>query len=185
MAKYRWIISNDQKNTRLLAFLKGKLNQYSNYQIKKIIEEGFCFVNGQAECFSSYILKQRDIVQLVSEWQTFLKKKKENLSVEYEDEHFFIINKPVDVECTEKALSSLLKGKFFLVHRLDKKTSGLLIIAKSLSMQKAFEKMFREGSVHKYYLAVIDKKWKLYRAKPVGVAKQKIWLSGTNHLLFC
>src|SRR3989339_304521 len=92
-----------------------------------------------------------------------------NFDILYDCENFAVINKNAGIAVQqwtnvpyEKSLECKLKNYFhqknekvFLVHRLDKDTSGCLIIAKNLSAKEIFEKMFREGDVKKEYLTLV------------------------------
>ncbi len=77
----------------------------------------------------------------------------------YEDEHVLVINKPA-------GLLSMAKGEYcpeptlenygLLVHRLDRDTSGVVILAKNPDTQKMLRKQFQDRKTHKTYYAVIE-----------------------------
>lgn len=83
-----------------------------------------------------------------------------------ENEDFIIINKYPDVsfhsENNEKGLFAKLKEDFnyplYAVHRLDKITSGLILVAKTSEIASEISKMFSQRKIDKYYIAVSDKK---------------------------
>lgn len=101
---------------------------------------------------------------------------KNNINIEmstaniiFENSSFFIINKPAGVASQATLVSSTdtifhllnkIDGerfnltKMFMVHRLDKDTSGLMIIAKNIDTQKVLEDLFREKKVEKHYSAL-------------------------------
>ncbi|WP_096085786.1 pseudouridine synthase [Agaribacterium haliotis] len=92
-----------------------------------------------------------------------------------ETEHFWLLDKPVDVAVNDDAdhagLISQFKGGFGLtqahpVHRLDKATSGLLLVAKHAEANAALSQAFQQRAVDKRYLAVV-------RAKPGQKIKKK------------
>ena len=81
---------------------------------------------------------------------------------------FLVINKSENVsfnneDSQENGLFTQLKKDFpndtlFAVHRLDKVTSGILLIAKNVEMAQVLSEKFRLGEIEKYYLAISDKK---------------------------
>ena len=84
----------------------------------------------------------------------------------FENQDFIIVCKPVSisVHCDDQItgfaaqLSRQMQTKLYVVHRLDKVTSGLMIFAKSSSVAAQFGAMFEAHLVAKYYLALSDKK---------------------------
>lgn len=85
----------------------------------------------------------------------------------YEDEHVLVLNKPA-------GLLSMAKGEYcpeptledygLLVHRLDRDTSGVVILAKDPATQKMLRKQFQDRKTHKTYYAVIEGHPKLSEA---------------------
>ena len=83
-----------------------------------------------------------------------------------ENEFFVVINKHAEVNFhTENdeigvvvAAEKYLKQKLFSVHRLDKMTSGILLLAKSSQVANGLSELFKNQQVKKYYLAISDKK---------------------------
>ena len=85
----------------------------------------------------------------------------------FENENLIAINKPAGLAvqpgtkvtiCIETMIKAHPNCKCHLVHRLDKETSGILIIAKNLSTAKKLSAMFRENKIKKTYLAIVDGK---------------------------
>lgn len=91
---------------------------------------------------------------------------KKGLDIIFEDDHIVVVNKHAgmltipDRYSPDKAnLHQLLSKKFeeiFVVHRLDKETSGILLFAKSASAHKQFSSLFSERQIKKFYLTVVD-----------------------------
>jgi len=86
----------------------------------------------------------------------------------FENDDFFAINKPAGLAvqlgskvnfCVE-TLINFYSGKCRLVHRLDKDTSGVLLIAKNLKVAQQLTKWFSDGVISKTYLAIVDGKIK-------------------------
>ncbi|MDR2766059.1 MAG: RluA family pseudouridine synthase [Holosporaceae bacterium] len=83
----------------------------------------------------------------------------------FEHEDFFAINKPPGLAvqsgtkvgmCVDALIKSYPEHRCHLVHRLDKDTSGLLLVAKNQTAARRFTGLFRENKIHKTYLAVVD-----------------------------
>lgn len=88
----------------------------------------------------------------------------------FENEHFLLANKPANLNfhdegCIGEGFFNYVKTycqltEMYPVHRLDKMTSGLLIFAKTKLAASAFQVLFEEHQIEKYYLAISDKKVK-------------------------
>ncbi len=140
---------------KLLAFLREKYQgQYSVKQLKKIIDAKGCTVNGKVETISTRMLDRKDVVTINPDLLVGA-----DLSCEilYEDDSFLICNKSAGLISENKTFQDLFKQKsLFLVHRLDKETSGVLILAKSEALKEKMIPLFREKSIKKTYLAIVD-----------------------------
>lgn len=83
-----------------------------------------------------------------------------------ENEYFIVINKHAGINFhTENgdigvvvAAEKQLKQKLFSVHRLDKMTSGILLLAKSSQVANGLSELFKTQQIQKYYIAIADKK---------------------------
>lgn len=101
----------------------------------------------------------------------------ETLNICFEHPDFVVINKPAGISVhkdeqavgfTEQIAKQLGLEKVWLVHRLDKITSGLLILAKNKATAVAFYQLFKSHQVQKTYWALSDKKPKKKQGKIVG-----------------
>lgn len=92
-------------------------------------------------------------------------------SILYEDDHLLVLNKPAGlaVHAGSGVQSGVIEAlraarpqapMLELAHRLDRGTSGCLLIAKSRAALTALHRMLREGEVHKHYLALVKGAWK-------------------------
>lgn len=89
----------------------------------------------------------------------------DSLEVLFEDEYLIAVNKPCGVlsvpgRTATQSVIDILKNQypeseFYSVHRLDEDTSGVLLLAKSIEVQKQMQKLFAMGKVKKKYLAVL------------------------------
>ena len=150
----------------LLSFLqKMTQNKFSNRFLKKAVENGFCRLNGYYELFASKKLKTNDLVEFAIGFVERTKEKRIKPKIFFEDDHLLVIDKPVDLISENEAVSDYIGQKILLVHRLDKRASGILILAKQ---KKGFEKMkslFTKRSVDKTYIALVDKPLKKSKGK--------------------
>ena len=83
------------------------------------------------------------------------------INIIYEDEYFIAINKDAGIEVDENLTKSIKKEfdkikNLYLVHRIDKYTSGIVILAKDESIKKYFEDAFKNRSINKIYHAIVE-----------------------------
>lgn len=128
------------KSCILQAFLR-KQTDLSGKAIKRALEQGACRVNGVIERFANTPLQKGDKVsfKLPSE------NPQESMEILYEDSELVIYNKPSGMTT---------QGKY-LVHRLDKGTSGVLLVAKNGPIQKKLEDLFKKREIKKTYIALV------------------------------
>lgn len=157
MGFIRWRVSSQDRKV-LLAFFKDKTSSdLSNRVLKGVVERGVFRVNGSIEAFSSRRLKVGDIVLLYDGWKALLEKKYiKSLDILYEDDQFIVVDKPPFLTCTDLEIKKYFKGPVLLVHRLDRETSGVLVVAKSLKIKNLMKKLFFKKLVKKVYIAVVD-----------------------------
>ena len=86
------------------------------------------------------------------------------INIIYEDEYFIAINKDAGIE-VDNNLIKLIKSikeennkieNLFLVHRIDKYTSGIVILAKDENIKKYFEEAFKNRNINKIYHAIVE-----------------------------
>ena len=83
------------------------------------------------------------------------------INIIYEDEYFIAINKDAGIE-VDNNLIKLIKEEnneiknLYLVHRIDKYTSGIVILAKDESIKKYFEDAFKNRNINKIYHAIVE-----------------------------
>jgi 23S rRNA pseudouridine955/2504/2580 synthase/23S rRNA pseudouridine1911/1915/1917 synthase len=142
----------------LLAFLRSHCSQAPSVKaIKRAIDGKYCTVNGQIETFSSHPLHKGDKVSL--DLAGLISQAISAPSILFEDDSLLICNKPMGMVCENKVINSIwprFRGKLCLVHRLDKETTGVLIIGKTDAFVEKMIPLFRAQEVHKRYLALVD-----------------------------
>jgi len=167
----------DHHNKRIDGFLAYHLSdEYSRSFLQKIITEGNVTVNGKTVEKVSYKLQEKDIVEvLVPEIKTAeITPQKMDLEIVYEDEHLLVVNKPVGLSVHPGAgqpdgtlvngLMEHCKGDLAgiggaerpgIVHRIDKDTSGLIVVAKDDHSHQELAKQFAEKTTHRSYVALV------------------------------
>jgi 23S rRNA pseudouridine955/2504/2580 synthase/23S rRNA pseudouridine1911/1915/1917 synthase len=154
---YEWVVTASDRGKSLLEFLQARLasKSLSMRKIKGWIDAGFCKVQGKIMRFyrSTVSLNEKISLDIPDEVQ-----KREPIQILFEDDDLVIIDKPAGYTCDERLVNDLEKlgKKIELVHRLDKETSGVLILAKSKKIKDYFVEEFRNQKVFKRYLAVVD-----------------------------
>ncbi|MEK7340336.1 MAG: RluA family pseudouridine synthase [Verrucomicrobiota bacterium] len=146
-------LKKEHEGMSLLAFLRLQCKDISLKSLKLAIDTKLCTVNGVVERFSTHPLKIGDVV-ILYQTQTLHPK---HLEILYQDEYLLICNKPAMLTSDMKVLQPLLKGRWLLGHRLDKETSGALIFVKNTSILQKLIALFKEHSVEKFYLALVDR----------------------------
>lgn len=141
-------VSSREKGQRLLAFLREKCPDAPSVKaLKRSIEGKSCRINGKVETFSTHILKEGDSVEIEIDREAPAHFKPLLL---WEDDVLAAYDKPAGVVCEPKAFP----GK--LIHRLDKETSGVVLVAKNEKTLEQMIELFRKKKVQKEYLALVD-----------------------------
>lgn len=131
-----------------------KYPTYSRATIQKFIKDGRVTVNGDVQDKPNTLIDENDDIELNQPEQTTGKKP----PVIYEDENVTVFNKP-------QGMLSIKKGAFlpepaiedfgYVVHRLDRDTSGVIITAKNEATKGYLQKQFQERKTHKTYYAIV------------------------------
>lgn len=165
-----------EETGRLDKYIVNKDNELSRALIQKFIEEKKILVNGK-ETKSSYKINSGDIITVEDieyKEDVYLKPQKMELDVIYEDNDIIIVNKPKGMVVhpgngnpdgtLANAILERCKGSLSgiggiirpgIVHRIDKDTSGLVIIAKNDNAHIKISKQIQERKVSKTYLALV------------------------------
>lgn len=150
---------------RLDLLLVEKYKSYNRSTLQKFIELGFVTVDGVVAKKPNQ--KFEKTVKLELNVPETLKNADVKPDVIYEDENVLVLNKPA-------GLLSMAKGEYcpektledygLLVHRLDRDTSGVVILAKNESAQTYLRKQFQDRKAHKTYFAIVEGRPKLDEA---------------------
>ena len=175
-----YTIDDEYHDSRLDKWFKNKIINLPHSLFEKILRQNKVKVN-KKKAKSSYRLQTGDLIEIYDisklkpankkEKIKYLPKKKEistyNDYVIEDNENFIVINKPtgIAVQSGTKSFKNIIdilknskyfeNSKPFIVHRLDKETSGVLIIAKNRKYAQLFTSLFRIRKIHKTYLAIV------------------------------
>ncbi len=175
-------IQNDF-DIRLDKYLKIQFTSLTQGFIEKNVRKKNILINGK-KTNTKYIVKNNDIIKILNFHEDIYKnkiifnKKKFipndilkifNKSIIFENKNFLIINKWSSIATQggskiNLSIDDIIKNKsseYKLVHRLDKDTSGLLIIAKNRNYAKIFGNLFKSSLIQKTYLAICEGKPKM------------------------
>lgn len=170
----------EQHGKRLDKVLVAKLPDYSRSQIQTLITDGHVTVDGKtAKPGNKLKGGERIAINLPPEPEDVIEPQDIPLKIVYEDAHIAVIEKPAGMvvhpgiaqedgtlvnallarypELVDMQDDPNAEGRMGIVHRLDKDTSGLLVTARDLQALHGLMAQFRERTVHKAYLALLER----------------------------
>lgn len=158
------------EETELLVFLLAKMTQKSRNDVKILLRDKHIFVDGKPITQFNHVLKPEQIVEI--QWKKAPEEQKyRGINIVFEDQYLIVIEKQAGVLsiATEKQKDntaySILSGhikkqnpsnRIFVVHRLDRETSGLMMFAKSEKVQKLLQESWNATIQERTYLAVVE-----------------------------
>jgi len=172
-------VSKDYNNCRFDRWFKLNIGKYPQSLIERLIRKKKIKVN-KKRIKTSYRVKLNDKIDIyeidklkpsknnkIEKYKPSNKEKKnyEDFIIE-DNENFIVINKPsgIPVQSGTKSFKNIidilretkyfLDSKPYIVHRLDKETSGVMIVAKNREYAQLFTSLFRIRKIHKTYLAI-------------------------------
>jgi len=175
-----YTVVNDYHDSRLDKWFKQNVINLPHSLIEKIIRQNKIKVN-KKKTRSSYRVQSGDLIEVydILKFRPIEKDKKikyipkKSEVGKYDDyviednENFIVINKPsgIAVQAGTKSFKNIVdaikntkyfeNSKPYIVHRIDKETSGILIIAKNRKFAQLFTSLFRIRKIHKIYLALV------------------------------
>lgn len=175
MEKKFFIVDEINENKRLDLFLKNNLEDKSRSYIQNLIEEEKVKVNGKIKK-SNYKLKDKDEVTIEIPDAIPLEVTSEDISLDiiYEDNDVIVVNKPQDMvvhpapgnyngtlvnallyHCKDlSGINGILRPG--IVHRIDKDTSGILVIAKNDNSHNKLAAQLKDHSMNRTYYALVE-----------------------------
>ncbi len=168
-------VSGEEVGIRLDRLVAAHFPELSRTRVQELIEEGLVLLNGKP-AKDSHKVHANDVIRVVPRERPALRAEAEAipLDVLYEDEDVIAINKPAGMSVHAGARNShgtlvnalLGRGQALsqsedplrpgIVHRLDKETSGILLVAKNDFAHAKLSEAFRQRSVRKIYLALVQ-----------------------------
>lgn len=170
-----FIVKSEEINKRIDLYLVEANNQFSRVTIQRLIQNGKILVNGK-KVKVSYKVQENDKIILEEEKPRNIELKAQDIPIEiiYDDNDIIVVNKPKGLVVHPangnpdgtlvNAIMSICKGSLSgiggeirpgIVHRLDKDTSGILIVAKNDKAHINISEQIKKHSVKKTYIALV------------------------------
>ena len=167
------IITVDETNERLDKYIASRTD-YSRVMVSKMLDAEYIKVNNKIEK-ASYKVKENDIIEIIDGFkeETNIIPTEMDIDIVYEDEYLMIVNKPSGLVVhpgSGNYDNTLVNGLMHytnnlsdingeerpgIVHRIDKDTSGLLLVAKTNDAHAILTDYFKNKEVKREYLALI------------------------------
>ena len=172
--KIRIDVENLEKSERIDKYLSSKLDDnFSRAKIQKLIDEELILVNDKV-VKSSYKVSNGDVILITDKEDDMIKPEKMDIDIIYEDDDVMVINKKSGVvvhPAPGNYSGTLVNGLMYLskdlshvngefrpgiVHRIDKDTSGLLIVAKNDKAHRILAEELKEKKIKRKYIALVS-----------------------------
>lgn len=172
------VVDQGQEQIRIDKFIQNKIKDVTRSRIQHMIEAGKILVNEQ-HIKSNYKIRAGDQIRISKErhpdYESEIIPEDIPLDIVYEDEALMVINKPANmvvhpgngnysgtlVHAVAFHLRQLdpdhkdILPRIGLVHRIDKDTTGLILIAKTDEALNRLQKQFKDHSIHRRYIALV------------------------------
>ncbi len=176
MTNYSFVISEDLNNKRIDQVVANQYPKISRTKVNKIIKNNLLKLNGNIFNDPSAKVKLGDQIEFenLQEDKIDLVPKKMDLKIIFEDEDIIIIDKPIGMvvhpgagnfentmvngllyHCKNKLSGINGEDRPGIVHRIDKDTSGLLVVAKNDQAHAFIAKQFEEHTIKRSYLVFV------------------------------
>ena len=174
MSNYYFKVDESDSDMRLDAYLSGVFSDVSRTKLQTYIKNEFIKVNNKT-IKPSYITRTDDEIRCDFDIieNIVIKPEKIDIEIVYEDDNIAVVNKPsgmlthpTSLEKTGTLVNALLyrfeqlsdlNGVYRpgIIHRLDRNTSGLLIIAKNNIAHEKYAQMIKDREIEKHYRAIV------------------------------
>ena len=176
-------IQYNSDDIRLDRYLKKILPLIKQSSIEEFLRKKKILIEGMNEKLTSgFRVKNNDMMSICEEvWEKYqnnaqIEQKKPykpnnqiadlfKRSVIFENENFLVLNKPINFSCQggnnivhsiDEIMRSIYSSEIRIVHRLDRKTSGILLMSKNLRYAQLLTKFFKEKLIEKTYYAICE-----------------------------
>ena len=161
----------------LLDHLKKMQPSASNNVLRKMLTNQRVQVDESVTHRAKHIVQVGQIIEILPRPKMTIEEKQEvsakehDLDIIHEDEHILVVSKPAGLlsvatdklehytlhnRCVEYVKENDPRGWCFIVHRLDKATSGIMIFAKNENSKRYLQEQFAERQVHRDYVALVE-----------------------------
>lgn len=172
------VVDKGQEPMRVDKFLVARIEGATRNKVQQSIEMGRVLINGKT-IQANHKIKPGEEIVVFSDKETHGEEiipEEMPLAIEYEDDDVMIINKPVGLvvhPASGNYSGTLINGvawyllqqnsrlkqedlsRYGLVHRIDKNTSGLMVLAKNSKALASLAKQFFDHSIHRQYIALV------------------------------
>lgn len=173
--KYYYTVTEEQEGMRIDQFLAGEMQEQSRSYIQKLIKDGRVTLNDSRTKASSRLNVDDQILMCIPPLKELeVLPEPMDLDILYEDEDVILINKPKDMvvhPCPGRYSGTLVNGLLYhckdnlsgingvlrpgIVHRIDKDTTGVLVICKNDLAHKSLAEQLKEHSITRRYEAIV------------------------------
>ena len=173
--KYYYTVTEEQEGQRIDQFLAGELKEQSRSYIQKLIKEGRVLLNERKVKASCRLNADDQILMCIPPLKELeVLPEPMGLDIIYEDEDVILINKPKDMvvhPCPGRYSGTLVNGLLAhckdhlsgingvlrpgIVHRIDKDTTGVLVVCKTDLAHKSLAEQLKEHSITRRYEAIV------------------------------
>lgn len=157
----------------LIDYLRKEFTKLSKNNIKSLLSKEMVTVNNSVQTRYDYIVKKGDKI-VIRDTKIKVKRYQKDINIIYEDDDLLVINKPAGLLtiATNKEkdftlyhfASNYVKQKnknnrIFIIHRLDKETSGIVVFAKNQKAKNLFQNTWDKNILYRGYYAVVEGKF--------------------------
>jgi len=193
------VVSQDEDNLRIDRLIQNSFQNIGYVFLQKLFRLKKIKIN-EKKAVASDRVRTGDIVKIFAdlkkEVDSFVSdsemSEKLKSMIIFENKDFFAINKPAKLAvqsgtkvstCVDTYIKAYHDCKCHLVHRLDKDTSGILLIAKGTASARQLTELFRENKIKKTYLAVV--KGKIHHAGKIDNFLEKTFVGNEEKMRVC
>lgn len=177
-----------KEQEELMKFLLANLPDKSRNKVKSILKNKQVFVDGKAVTQFNHLLEPGQVITIGKNTPKPAANQVFGMTIVYEDKDLIVVNKKAGLltiatenekrDTVYSILSNYVKeqdekNKIFIVHRLDRETSGLMMFAKNSEMQELLQESWKQTISERSYLAVIDGRME----KPEGTYRSYLFES--------